>query len=270
MLRVVHSTRDTDRANTQQQLAKKRNIFEEVAQHWQDDERSAFSGNPVSKNYRNLTTATDRKVVGRWPQVSDINTFIAHEIKFHEFPWFTIRFDRIELQRSARLTDCLSTAAISAHAFILSTKALNVFHRFDLGKHAIYPATVHHKESINEYHVLHIINDMEGLLDCSRSRFHVSDMLGKPRFGIQITDLEELRAKREQVKKGELPGTEEFDYVRLTYGHFIADAGLPDIFSIRCAGVDPFITSTLAAAIHEAGLTGFQITPTLELADPVP
>ncbi len=224
----------------------------------------------MSTQYRVLATSTDRKVVGRWPQVSYINTFIAHEIKFHEFPWFPIRFDRIELYRSAKLTDCLSTAAISAHAFILSTKALNVFKRFDLGKHAIYPATVNHKESTNEYHVLHIINDMEGLLDCSRSRFHITDMMGKPRFRIPITDLEDLRVRREQVKKGLLPGTEEFDFVRLTYGHFIADAGLPDIFSIRCAGVDPFITSTLAAAIHEAGLTGFQITPTLELADTVP
>jgi hypothetical protein len=95
-------------------------------------------------------------------------------------------------------------------------------------------------------------------------------MMGKPRFDIQIKDLEELRAKREQVKKGELPGTEEYDHLRLTYGHFNADALMPDIFSIRCAGVDPFITCNLAAAINEAGLTGFQIIPTQELADTTP
>src|SRR5690606_20133509 len=150
----------------------------------------------------------------------------------------------IELRKSAKLTDCISTAAISAHAFILSDKALKVFQRFDLGKHAIYPATVHHKDTINDYHVLHFINDMEERLDCSRSRFHVTDMMGKPRFNIEVKNLEDLRAKRERVKKGELPGTEEFDYVRLTFGHFVPGTRHPDIFTIRCVGVEKFITST--------------------------
>lgn len=248
-------------------MAKKRNIFEEVAQQWQTEERSAFTGNAVSKQYRVLTTSTDRKVVGRWPQVSDINIFIAHEIKSHVFPWFPIRFDRIELYRSAKLTDCLSTLAISAHAFILSTKALNVFQRFDLGKHAIYPATVHHKESTNEYHVLHIINDMEVHLDCSRSRFHVTDMMGKPRFRIDVKDLADLVEKREKIKKGELYGTEEFDYARLTFGYFVPGTSHPDIFSIRCGSSEAYITSSLASAIHESGLTGFNIIPAVDLAD---
>lgn len=250
-------------------MAKKVNVFDEVARQWQVDERSAFKENPASKVYRTISSSTVTKVIGRWPQVSHINTFIAHELDYHKFPWFPVKFDRIDLYRSAKLTDIISTAAISAHAFIISDRALKLFQRFDLGKHAIYPAAIHHKDSVNEYHVLHFINDVEDRLDFKRSRFHVTDMMGTPRFGIDIKDLEDLRAKREQVKKGKLPGTEEYDYVRLTFGHFVADPGLPDIFSIRCAGIDTFITSTLASAINEAGLTGFQILPAQELADPV-
>ncbi|MDX9751605.1 MAG: hypothetical protein RBT71_11035, partial [Flavobacteriales bacterium] len=101
-----------------------------------------------------------------------------------------------------------------------------------------------------------------------RSKFHVTDMVGKPRFSIEVKDLEDLRAKRERVKKGELPGTEKFDYVRLTFGHFVPGTRHPDIFTIQCAGVHAFITSTLATAINEAGLTGFEILPVLDLADP--
>lgn len=250
-------------------MAKKVSIFEQVAEQWEADEQSTFKGNPVSEYYRRISCSTDTKVIGRvFPQTEYINTVIAHEIKYHAFCWFPARFDRIELRKSAKLTDCISTAALPSNAFIISDRALKVFQGFDQGKHVIYPATVHHKGSISEYHVLHFINEMEGQLDCAKSRFHVTDMMGKPKFSIGIMDQGELEDKRKLVHEGAFPGTEKFDYVRLTFGYFGPSVRTPDIFTIMRAGTEPYISVGLADAIVEAGLTGFRINEALDLADP--
>lgn len=122
------------------------NIFEQAAEIMKRNEVKAFAGNSPSGNYFQVGHTTEAKVVGRrYPQTAYINTAIAHLLEFRELSPYPIKFDRIELHKSAKLTDCISTAAISAHAFLLSKKALEIFRQFKLGTHTVYPATVFHK-----------------------------------------------------------------------------------------------------------------------------
>lgn len=251
-------------------MAQKRiNVFEQAAAQMDADGRSAFRGNPVSKHFRTLSTSTDTKVIGRvWPQTAYINTSIAHQLNHHELADMPIRFDRIELRKSSKLTDCISTAAISAHAFIISDKALMVFRRFDLGRHAVYPATIFHKDVVAQYHVLHFVNDAQDQLDCTRSKFHITDILGRPKGPIEIKSLKQLEDNARRVHEGEFPGTKKYDFVRMTVGYFVRGFSTPDVFTIKFAGTDIYISIRLAEAIESEGLTGFTIDEVLDIADP--
>lgn len=238
------------------------NIFERVAEQLEEDRKLAYKDNPVSTKYLRLSNSTDLKVIGRqYPQTDYINLGLAHSLKFHELSNNPINFERIELYKSSKLTDNISTAAISAHAFVLSKRALDVFRQFDLGEYKIYPATIFHKGIANEFGVLHFTNDLQGELDFKKSKFHVSNILGSYEFDIPINSQDDYEKKRQLVKNAEYPGTEKWWYVNLKYGLFKngKDTKTPDLFTIFSSSDNPYISAELGQAIIDNKLTGFQI-----------
>ncbi len=247
-----------------------KNVFERVAEQLEADRRVAYKDNPVSRKYFRLSNSTDLKVIGRqYPQTDYINLGIAHSLKFHELSSAPIKFERIELFKSSKLTDNISSAAISAHVFILSMHALNIFKQFNLGEHKIYPATIFHKGVAHEYGVLHFTNDLQADLDFQNSNFYVANILGSYEFDISIDSKEDYEKKRLLVKNAEYPGTEKWWYVRLKYGVFINDEEkrTPDLYTIISSSENPYISAELAQAIIDNEITGFQLDRIYNLKD---
>ncbi|KAA9345890.1 hypothetical protein [Adhaeribacter soli] len=245
-----------------------KNIFELAAEAMEEEQHKAYLGYPASMKYLLLSTSTDSKIIGRkWPQTDYIDLSLAHQLKYHNLHPGTIAFDKIELYKSSKLTDLISTAAISAHAFVLSKKALDVFRYFKLGNHKIYPATVYHKQNAHEYGILHFVNDLHGGLDFSKSKFYVANLLGGYEFDIDVTDEEDYKNKQQLVKTAQYPNTKKWWFVRLKWGVFKKGVSQPDIFNISSSNIEPYVSYDLAQAVVENGLTGFEFKRAYNLQD---
>lgn len=235
------------------------NIFERISEIMQEDQHKAFVGHPSSKRFIQLNYSTDSKVIGRkYPQTDYINLGYAHHLKFYELPRENIKFGKIELYKSAKLTDLISTAAFSAYAYLLSKKALDIFKKFNLGRYRIYPATVYHKGAEHEYGVLHFTNDLIDHLDFTRSKFYVANILGGYEFDIEINSKEDYEKKRKQVKNAEYPNTEEWWYVNLKWGVWKEKMTVTDLFTIFSSDSNPYVSKELSEEILNKELTGFE------------
>lgn len=250
------------------------NIFERIAEIMEEDRLEAFNGNPPSTKYLQLSESTDTKVIGRhFPQTDHIDLKIAHSLSFHNLSKTPVNFKRIELHKTARVTDVLSTAAISAHAFLLSRKALEVFLQFDLGKHEIYPATVYHNGGKYDYGVLHFVNDLHGIVDFTKSEFYLANILGGYERDIEIESRQDYDTKWKLVSQGIYPETQDFWSIKLKHG--ILDLNMlegsrqasPDIFTILSSSEEVYTTKALAQAIVDEDLTGFNISKVYALKD---
>lgn len=244
------------------------NIFERVAQTLESDLQPAFKGNKPSSNFLRLSVSTDSKQIGRrFPQVEYINLMFAHLLQFDELFKPPLKFEKIELYKSSKLTDCISTAAISAHAFILSKKALNVFQQFELGNYKIYPATVYHKGTGHEYGVLHFVNDLQPNLNFNESKFYVSNLLGGYEFDLHVDDIDDYEIKRQKVKNAEMEGTKKWWYLSLKYGVFEENSITSDLFTVFSSQTNPYVSKALGQAIVDNGLTGFDLERVYNIAD---
>ncbi len=249
-------------------MKEEKNIFERVAETTENLQHKAFLGNESSKQYLNISFSTEPKEVGnQFPQTNYIDLSIAHSLKFDEFPKADIKFNRIELYKSAKLTDVISTAAISAHAFILSNKGLRIFEKFNLGNHKIYPANVFYKGTKHEFYVLHFINDLHKFLDFKQSKFYVANILGGYAFDIDIDSEDDYESKRQLVKNGQYPETKDWWYVRLKWGVFRENISIPDIFNIFSSNTQSYISKDLGMAILKNELTGFSMDRVYNLAN---
>ena len=151
-----------------------KNILDYVVDSLNDDLARAFVGNNVSEDFLEMTVSTENKIIGsKYPQTEYIDLDKAHSLKFESLSNEVLEFKKIELHKSAKLTDCISTSAFSAYAFLLSEKAIAILKKFNLGTYKIYPATVFHKGEQFEYGVLHFVNDLHDKMNFSKSLFYV-------------------------------------------------------------------------------------------------
>ena len=137
------------------------NIFEKIADKLKKTENDAYNKNETSFDLFEISHCTDTSIIGRdYPQVDFIDLEKAHSINYHNKP-NTFEFDKITLYKTAKLTDVISTAAISAHGFMLSKKALDIFTSQNIGKFCIYPANLIHKGASYKYCYLTMILQMK-------------------------------------------------------------------------------------------------------------
>lgn len=239
------------------------NIFERVAKRLKREEESAFEGNPISGDFFEISHSTDAKVIGRkFPQTDFIELSIAHAIKFHEIQTANLKFNEIRLYPSSKLTDCVSTAAISAHGFLLSERALDIFKKFHLGTHKTFPAKMKFEGQNHSYFYLQIKNDTMQSIDFKRSSFYIVDTLSVPVKDFEINNEQEYNVISKKIFLGEMDEIEEYSSLNLKKAVFLKDARIPDFFTIDACRTTLFITQRLNDRIIEAGLTGFEITPT--------
>jgi hypothetical protein len=249
-------------------MKKSTNIFEKVAVTLEQDRKRAFIDNPCSDKYFELSHLTDTKEIGRhYPQTDYINLEIAHSLVFDELLKEPVKFEQIKIHKTSKLTDCISTAAIAAHAFLLSKRTLDIFRQFDLGNYKTYPATVFHNDVAHEYGVIHFVNDLHSKLDFAKSKFYVADMLGSYQFDVDVTDEKDYESIRQLIKQGEYPNTEKWSYLSLKFGVFQNGIIPPDIFTIFSSSTNPYITTRFAQTIFDNELTGFKIERAYNIAD---
>lgn len=236
------------------------NIFERVAENLKKIEQQSFAANPLSEKYFEISNAT-KKIGRHFPQTSSISLYNAHAIPFHEFPRIKIEFKEVRIHDASKLTDCISDAAISAHGFILSDKALEVFRKYDLGTYQIYPMNLFHKNVKYDYGFLHILNNIIDLIDFERSTFFVEKLIGGYAFDIKIKDKADFIEKRKLAGDGTLEGTEKWWDVSFKSAVF-KNVKTPDFFNLTGCGIKKFITKNLKEEISKNKLTGFEIMPT--------
>lgn len=231
------------------------NILETAKAREDFDFRTQYSPDRYSLKFLRLGESTDSKVIGRkYPQVNIIDSKAAYSIgsdKFND----NLKFDKISLYKSSKLTDILICIEISAPALLLSKKALDVFQSCNLGNYRIYPATVELKDKTFEYGVLHFLNNLSVNLDFERSSFYTANSADIYKSDIDITDMEDYSKKNTDMFFSQ--GNDRFSRINLKEG-FLKNKEIPDIFEMDFLPERPIITLKLAEAIVKHGLTGFE------------
>ncbi len=248
----------------------KLNIFENVAEALIEERNMAFKDNSRSTNYFELLHATDKTIGRKFPQTDFIELLKAHALKNDKLSNISLKFDRIELYKSAKLSDCISTGAFSRNAILLSRKALEIFEKFSLGNYKIYDAKVYHNYEEYEYGVLHFVNNLQNLIDFKLSTFYVSDVLGSYEFDIEIISEKDYEEKVQLVKNRKLPKKDNYGSINLKLGIFKENPQiktLPDIFTISSSAIGPYISKDLAQAIISNNLSGFEIKEIYNIQD---
>ena len=236
------------------------NIFEIAAKQIEEKRNSAFRDNLISNRLLELKLSTDTKVIGKqFPQAVDINLELADQFAFHKLASESIRFDKIILHKSAKLTDFVSNCLIAAYAYVISKKTYDLLIEFNLGNHRFYPATVFHKSKGYDYYVFQFVNEFNDSLDFQKSKFYVTDLLGGYQFDIEVKDKMDFEYKRQLIQNGEYPGTKKFWDIGLKSGLLNDFDKIPDIFSIQCSVTKPYIKANLGQALFENKIVGIDL-----------
>lgn len=226
------------------------------------DLRVQFKSTNASKNYYKIEYATNPKEVGKkWPQVKTIDLTSAHSLNEIDFPSNNPNFESIEVYPSTKLTDLISTGAISAPAFILSQRAIDIFLQYNLGNYRLYPATIKLKDSYQKYKILHFINDFQSKLDYSLSKFYVADFSDIWIEDIMVKDYEEY------LEKSKIIYLEQQHLLSLKLGYFKPNIHLPDIFSLASSSDYIYISRNLGQAIIDNHLSGFELHKIYNIVD---
>ncbi len=239
------------------------NIFEQAAKKIKQDEDSAFIENPVSNSFFEIKESSDNKKIGRqYPQVDSINLTLAHSITYHQMPRRNLKFDEIELYKSAKLTDIISSGAICADGLLLSEKILKIFKNYKLGKHKVFKAKVSHKGEKYDYGYLQIMNDLKNCIDYKMSSFYVTDMLGKPVSDFEINDIQEYEKMGKKIHSGEITEFKEYSYLKIKSAFFKNNSQIPDFFTLDPCGITLFISKRLRDELVNNNISGSEIRPT--------
>lgn len=124
--------------------------------------------------YFRMTYSTGKEIGRDFPQLHCLTQFYAHQLSAWEFPSFMPKLE-FELNKTAKLTDVLSNAAISGYGFIVNDKVKDVFLKFNLMSHKFYDVKVMLPKTgeVLQYHYLHPCNpDLSRLIDYEKSVFY--------------------------------------------------------------------------------------------------
>jgi len=211
-------------------------------------------------NHYSLSNSTGKETGRTFPQLHCLTQPYAHSMSSWEFPDFKPKLI-FELQKTAKLTDVLSNAAISASGFLISSKVKDILDRFNLMKHKYYDAIIvipKTGETLN-YHWLHLCQpELINQLDYEKSVFYETRWEFREDI-IKLTSYkhyEELKAKDKNAMFGveldEIFVVETFDKEL-------------DIFTFIPFSGQKFISSKLKVAFDENKVTGFNYEEATEI-----
>ncbi|MGK7392747.1 MAG: imm11 family protein [Candidatus Cyclobacteriaceae bacterium M2_1C_046] len=182
----------------------------------------------------------------------------VHCLKFHCFPNFLPDLNYFNLHSDSKLTDVISTSAISAYGLLISTRFKNVIEKFNISTHAYYPATIRYNENlIDNYFWFHLLGiDILEAIKFNESNFYIKKGL-KRLENISFNSFQELDSAKVElgnlkiIKSDKLVLNKKFNF--------------PDLFVIPYFDGDIYISERLKDAILSHHLTGIEIKETNKL-----
>jgi len=211
--------------------------------------------------YYNITNSTGKETGRTYPQLHCLTQPYAHSMNAWQFPSFTPKLI-FELEKTAQLTDVLSSAAVSSgNGFLVNSKVKDIFSDFNLMTHKYYDANIvvpKTGETLN-YYWLHLCQpELSMQLDYKKSVFYETEWTFRKDI-INIASYkhyEELKAKDKRAIFGV-----DLDEIFVTE-KFNKDL---DIFTFIPFTGQKFISSKLKDALENNKVTGLAYEETTEI-----
>lgn len=176
------------------------------------------------------------------------------------FPDFDPDLDGIKLSGRAKLTDFVSTPF---GAWIISPKAKNVLEKSKLCPHRFFPMSLYVRNKIHDYFFFLIKSDLSDFVDYSKSTFVEYDLHTLTKFEpVIIKSKKELLESREKIEEIKGSGRTVWGDKIILSDKF--DTQL-DYFKISIIDANTYISKRVMNDIRNAGLTGWEFTPALNL-----
>ena len=203
--------------------------------------------------YYSIELSADPKVIGKnYPQTSCTTLAQAHLINSWKLfnPQPNLGF---ELNKSAVLTDFLSTSAVSSKGFLVGQTVKELLADFKLMQHQFFNAPVSEKKNTHPYFWLHLSEpSLSRLLDYEKSVFFRTEYTFREEE-IQLKSYDHY----DQLKKEDKDASFGVELDSIVLGSEF-DRTL-DIFTFLPFATGIFISERLATALKESGLSGIEI-----------
>ena len=207
--------------------------------------------------YFQIKNSTDIKITGTFPQISCLNQFHAHQLKFNEFPDFTPNLS-FEFDKKAKATDVLSQAAISADGLVINQKVKDLLCNYVLIDHSYFPIEINAKSN-DQYYWLHLVASLENLnwINFKESSFYLKK-------GLKNLGEINLNSKEEYVlKKNEL-GTR----IRIKATQIVLNESfnkLQDMFVLPRFGTNIYLSEQLHTIILQHNISGIETKEAIDI-----
>jgi hypothetical protein len=210
--------------------------------------------------YFNVTNSTGKETGRAFPQLHCLTQAYAHSLSYWEFPSFTPKL-HFELQKTAKLTDVLSQASISASGLLVNEKVRDLLTQFDLMRHNYYEAKIILPKTGEElkYYWLHLCQpELTLQLDYDRSVFYETEWTFRENV-IKINSYDHY--KRLKAEDTEAKFGVELDeiFVRPDF-----DMGL-DIFTFLPFSSPLIMSSRLKDALEANNVSGLEYAEAQEI-----
>ena len=211
-------------------------------------------------NYYLINNDVESKAVGRkYPQLECKNLVYAHAIP--DFGPSKIKYNlSFDLVKGAKLTDVLSTTAISASGFIISERFRKILEDYKLEQYELIPVEIINHEQTYNYYFLHFYGlDMVNCLDYQQSIFRIIKW-GFNDLGTKKFDSYESYQNYMKEFNKEYSLIAHLDCVVLKEEFYDLD-----VFSFPYFGNEVFISERLKQCLEDNHITGFSFEEKFQL-----
>lgn len=164
-------------------------------------------------------------------------------------------FDYLELNKSAKLTDLMSSPF--ENGFLISEKLKQLFIESNIVDYKLYDVILlnHKKQEIKGYYYFHSASYLRDFIDYPKSTFFVGDIIQN-----YLRDCTAMFSNYEELDSFDksLPFGEELVWVK----QFYLKSSFPfqtDLFRLCVCNIDFFITEQLKQKLEQNNITGIEI-----------
>ena len=225
---------------------------------FQRDQRKLLD--KANMKYYRIENDVESKAVGRkYPQLECNTLGYAHAIP--DFGPSKIKYNlSFNLVKGTKLTDALSTTAISASGFIISKRLRTLLESYKLERHEFIPVEIIDGKQTHNYYFLHFYGlDMVHCLDYQQSEFHII------KWGFQ-----DLGTKKFDSYESYQNYMKEFNEEYSLIAHLDCvvlkeEFNDLDVFSFPYFGNEVFISERLKQCLEDNHITGFSFEEKFQL-----
>lgn len=245
-------------------MSKEKHPLDKAAEQMEDNANSISKGRTGTESFAELSYCLEVDVIGEYPQANPVDNkaFIDDGYLYLDrFPEPASDPIEYQLVKGAYWTDVLS-ASLRYLCYVVNSKALEVFKKFDLGNVRYYNAVVTDNKNIKQdYTCIFLCNHISvDDIDFSRSECFLVDMISQPIGKISITDKEDFLKKSDEANEGTLPDSEEFSHIAIGKVQLLpGKTPSASIFGMgQYLGSKVYVSTPLRDALIDAGITGLK------------